>query len=77
MCWMFAPVLRTPRARWSICRDARANQKQYEACSEQGYRVVGVAYRDIGAQKDMAKEDEKEMRFLGFLTLFDPIKPEP
>lgn len=50
-------------------------QKQFEAFSEQGYRVVGVAYRDMGAKINIAKGDEKEMTFLGFLALFDPIKP--
>ena len=50
-------------------------QKRFEEFSEQGFRVVGVAYRKAGLQLNIAKEDEKEMTFLGFLTLFDPIKP--
>lgn len=50
-------------------------QVQFEGFSEQGFRVVGVAYRDLGSQPDIAKEDEKGMTFLGFLALFDPIKP--
>ncbi len=50
-------------------------QKQFEALSEQGFRVVGVAYRDMGKQVDMTRDDEKAMTFLGFLALFDPIKP--
>ena len=50
-------------------------QKRFEEFSEQGFRVVGVAYRKAGLQSNIAKEDEKEMTFLGFLTLFDPIKP--
>jgi Mg2+-importing ATPase len=49
-------------------------QKQFEAFSAQGFRVVGVAYRDAGAQTGIAKDDEKEMTFLGFLALFDPMK---
>lgn len=51
-------------------------QKQFEAFSAQGFRVVGVAYRRMDAQASIAKEDEKEMTFLGFLALFDPIKPD-
>ena len=50
-------------------------QKQFAAFSEQGFRVVGVAYRDAGTQTGIAKDDEKAMTFLGFLALFDPIKP--
>ena len=50
-------------------------QKQFAAFSEQGFRVVGVAYRDTGTQTGIAKDDEKAMTFLGFLALFDPIKP--
>jgi Mg2+-importing ATPase len=50
-------------------------QKQFEEFSAQGFRVVGVAYRDAGAQTQIGKDDEKGMTFLGFLALFDPIKP--
>jgi len=49
--------------------------KQFETFSEQGFRVVGVAYRDTGSQTHLGKDDEKAMTFLGFLALFDPIKP--
>ncbi len=50
-------------------------EKQFEAFSAQGFRVVGVAYRDAGVQTKIGKDDEKAMTFLGFLALFDPIKP--
>ncbi len=50
-------------------------QKQFEAFSAQGFRVIGVAYRDSGMQAKIGKDDEKAMTFLGFLALFDPIKP--
>jgi Mg2+-importing ATPase len=50
-------------------------QKQFEAFSAQGFRVVGVAYRDAGMETKFGKDDEKAMIFLGFLALFDPIKP--
>ena len=49
-------------------------QKQFKGFSEQGFRVVGVAYRDFGARIEIGKDDEKEMTFLGFLALFDPMK---
>lgn len=50
-------------------------ETQFEAFSAQGFRVVGIAYRDAGAQTAIAKDDEQAMTFLGFLALFDPIKP--
>ena len=49
-------------------------QKQYEAFSSQGFRTLGVAYRDVGADAKSGKEHEAQMTFLGFLTLFDPLQ---
>jgi Mg2+-importing ATPase len=49
--------------------------KQYEALSEAGFRTLGVAYKPGDAAKDFTKDDEKDMVFLGFITLFDPPKP--
>jgi Mg2+-importing ATPase len=49
-------------------------QEQFQAFSAQGFRVIGVAYRDMGAQTEMSKDDEKTMTFLGFIALFDPMK---
>ncbi|HVU57941.1 MAG TPA: magnesium-translocating P-type ATPase [Puia sp.] len=47
----------------------------YNRCSEDGFRVLGVAYKqpgpDAGALK---KEDEREMIFAGLLLLTDPPK---
>jgi P-type Mg2+ transporter len=48
--------------------------KQYQQLSEAGFRTLGVAYKPAGVQHDFTKEDEKEMIFLGFVTLFDPPK---
>jgi len=39
-----------------------------------GYRMLGVAYRDIGAASRMRKEDEAGMTFLGMLVFFDEPK---
>src|SRR5262249_22043238 len=50
-------------------------EEQFKEFSSQGYRVVGLAYRELNGRKEMDKSDETEMTFLGFLTLFDPIKP--
>jgi len=48
--------------------------KQYEEFSGQGYRTLGIAYRDVGAETKSGKEHESHMTFLGFLTLFDPLQ---
>jgi Mg2+-importing ATPase len=49
--------------------------KQYEQLSENGYRTLGVAYKNTGAQNFTIK-DEAGMTFLGFLSLYDPLKKE-
>ena len=48
-------------------------QKKYEEYSNLGYRTLGIAYK-IGIESLHEKEHEKDMIFLGFITLFDPLK---
>jgi Mg2+-importing ATPase len=48
---------------------------QYETLSNAGFRTLGVAYKPTTAAKNFTKDDETEMIFLGFITLFDPPKP--
>lgn len=48
--------------------------KKYEEFSGQGYRTLGVAYK-VGIESLHEKEHESDMIFLGFITLFDPLKP--
>lgn len=48
--------------------------KQYETLSAAGFRTLGLAYKPAGADRDFTRADEKEMIFLGFITLFDPPK---
>ena len=48
--------------------------QQYQQLSENGFRTLGVAYKPADAKKDFTKEDERDMVFLGFITLFDPPK---
>jgi P-type Mg2+ transporter len=50
--------------------------KEFEALSEQGYRTLGIAYKDVGAQERVSKEDERDMAFLGYVTFFDPPKQD-
>lgn len=49
-------------------------EKQFQKLSNQGFRVLGIAYKNIN-KKLIAKEDEAEMIFLGILVFFAPIKP--
>src|ERR1051326_4813678 len=50
-------------------------QKHFEMFSKQGYRTLGVAYKNIASRSSIGKDDEMGMTFLGFLVLFDPPKP--
>jgi Mg2+-importing ATPase len=49
-------------------------QKHFEEFSNKGFRTLGIAYKNIPADKLINKSDEKDMTFLGFLILFDPPK---
>jgi len=51
-------------------------QQRFEEFSSKGFRVLGIAYRDIGSDKLIVKDSEVGMTFLGFLVLFDPAKPK-
>jgi Mg2+-importing ATPase len=50
-------------------------QKHFEEFSNLGFRTLGIAYKNIPPESLINKTDEKDMTFLGFLTLFDPPKP--
>jgi Mg2+-importing ATPase len=49
-------------------------QEHFEEYSNRGYRMLGVAYRDVGSESLIAKDHEANMIFLGFIALFDPPK---
>jgi P-type Mg2+ transporter len=46
----------------------------YAKMSANGYRVLGIAYKNIGNEISITKQSESEMTFLGFIILFDPPK---
>jgi Mg2+-importing ATPase len=50
-------------------------QKHFTGFSDQGFRTMGIAYKALPSESPIHKTDEKDMTFLGFLTLFDPPKP--
>ncbi|HXB93872.1 MAG TPA: HAD-IC family P-type ATPase, partial [Puia sp.] len=49
---------------------------QYRSMSAAGYRVLGIGYKKTSATHDFTREEEKDMVFLGFVTLFDPPKKD-
>jgi Mg2+-importing ATPase len=56
--------------------NARAEiDNRWHEFSNQGLRVLGVAYRDCGTETQIKHETEHGMIFLGFVVLSDPPKP--
>jgi P-type Mg2+ transporter len=49
-------------------------QKHFEEFSNNGFRTLGISYKNLPEDKPINKSDEKDMTFIGFLTLFDPPK---
>jgi len=49
-------------------------QKFFEEFSNKGFRTLGIAYKRLPSESVITKSDEKDLTFLGFLTLFDPPK---
>ncbi|GAA4456860.1 magnesium-translocating P-type ATPase [Rurimicrobium arvi] len=49
---------------------------QYKKLSAAGLRVLGLAYKLTNDDKDITRDDETSMVFLGFITLFDPPKKD-
>lgn len=50
-------------------------QKRFEDLSERGFRILGIAYKKLDSNIKITRDKESGMIFLGFLVLFDPIKP--
>ena len=49
-------------------------QQRFVDLSSQGFRIIGVACRDMGKEAVINKDSEQNMTFLGFLLFFDPPK---
>jgi Mg2+-importing ATPase len=49
-------------------------REQFDALSEDGFRVLGVAYKDVPLKDTYVKDDESEMVLLGYAGFFDPPK---
>jgi P-type Mg2+ transporter len=56
--------------------DKRAQiESLYTQWSGQGYRVLGVASKQVAPKPVYHREDETDLVFAGFLLFFDPAKP--
>jgi P-type Mg2+ transporter len=66
-------VENTPGQIVDLSGERQQLQQQAEELGEQGFRVLGVAYR-VFDKASFSKEDETNMTFLGYLALFDPPK---
>jgi len=50
-------------------------EQHFEEFSNKGFRTLGVAYRNMGTESRINKDQEAGMTFSGFIVLFDPPKP--
>ncbi len=49
--------------------------KVYHQLGEEGYRAIAVAVKEVkGTKSTISVEDERGLKFLGFITFFDPPK---
>src|SRR5262252_715307 len=48
---------------------------RYRQLTDEGLRVIGVAYRTLPARHAYGKEDEQDLVFAGFLAFSDPLLP--
>ena len=51
-------------------------QKYHEELSDQGYRVLAVARKEMGAAQSISRDDEKDMVLMGLLVFFDPPRED-
>lgn len=51
-------------------------RKTYQDLSQQGFRVLAVAYVGVEARSDYHPDDEKDLTFVGFVTFSDPPLPD-
>lgn len=49
-------------------------EQHFEEFSSKGFRTLGIAYKKMGSESRISKDDESGMTFSGFLVLFDPPK---
>ncbi len=60
-----------------ICKGVKTTakiKKIYDQLSQDGYRVLGLATREVPLQKDYTPVSETGMKFAGFMAFLDPPK---
>ncbi|RAJ83147.1 Mg2+-importing ATPase [Chitinophaga dinghuensis] len=50
-------------------------QQQYESLSEEGFRALAIAIREVDNAASYQKEDEQQLQLVGFAIFRDPPKP--
>ncbi|MFA5090100.1 MAG: magnesium-translocating P-type ATPase [Candidatus Omnitrophota bacterium] len=51
-------------------------EEEYHNLSSEGFRVLAIAYKDIGEKKEAySKDDEKDLILKGYVAFLDPPKP--
>ncbi len=67
-----------PESIIDICKnlDKKKAMEKVKELSSSGHRVLAVAFKEVKSKKDYTKEDEKDLKFLGFLTFTDPPKKD-
>lgn len=50
-------------------------ENYYSTQSQNGYRVLGIAYKKFDHKTVLKHDDETDLIFLGFLLFYDPLKP--
>jgi Mg2+-importing ATPase len=63
-----SPVLNEERR--SAIRDL------FSCWSAEGYRVLGLAVKEVPLRERFSRDDEHDLAFLGFLLFFDPPEPD-
>ena len=53
-----------------------AIQQQYQKFSDDGYRTLGIAIKEMPGTTTITRSDEKDLTFIGFLTFYDPVKAD-
>lgn len=51
-------------------------EQQMEQFALQGFRILGLAYKDLTGDPVINRDDEREMIFLGYILLYDPPKKD-
>jgi Mg2+-importing ATPase len=63
----------------TIALDIEGRNRCHATCdslSNEGFRVLGVAYRALDSSNSLSVKDEAELVFAGFLAFADPLRPD-